>query len=1477
MKTNKSTNNKCLLNQAAAIGFRLAVLSVIVIRAALPVPAKAQSAYSNAVMNLNPVAYWPLQETVQPPRADVETNYGSLGPVANAYYASTNAVHGFTPGAIAGDTDPAVNFLGNNQSFAVVPTTDNRVSLPAGQPFTVECWTYPTGSQSFVSMICQTGPNNAGGNNASNNASGWSLNQNFAPYLGTGAGNNPPCWSFHVFNGVGFTGGAEAEISTNVPLNKWTYLVAEFDGTNCTLYANCDSSGMSYQIPITSGPLGPNGLPGSAFVPDTWDPIQFGCTRGLGANPFHGAVDEVAIYTNMLTFTQISNHFAAATNGLGGYSATILSDHPSMYWRMDAPKYTNPPVSSYPVAANYGLAGAKMTNFNTQGTTAVYQPGALPGVAGPSFPGFGDLTNACAFNGLVGAVDAGYNGLLDPTGVTNNFTVVAWFLANPMDNNGRYNCLGSHSDSSWKIQFKNGTTYGYKGASTQPTIAPTTFNVNDGNWHMIVLESSYTNGVATNVTISLDGGAAVSTAANPASIPGKPTLDAFIGCAPDYLDPTNGTFNTAEQYFAGRIAHVAYFTNALTTAQIQTLFYAGEASPVLKAQPLSATVDLNGAFTNSVTVAGAPPYFYQWYNGSSPLVNQTNSTLVLNPVQLSDLSTDYYVVVTNAYGAITSGVTSLTIVSNLMFAGQFPIAYTNPITLYGGTNDGGTNYLGSSPTFSIAAMGALPISYQWMAGDAVVDAGTNASITFTNCQMTSATNFCCILSNSYGTATSMVWSVSYLPAPTAPFPQAILAAQPVAYWRLNEPDDQEYDGNPGAICHDYQSANDGIYTNVYLSNETLAGGYSPTTDPTEQPALFGLYDYTSSFAGNIGTNIDFSAPAGSNAEFTVSVWANGVSLAQSGNVGLVTKGYFNGEEFTIDEGSSVVADGLQFAVRSAAGVIYSANSAIKLASDSNWHFVVGVCDEANSRLALYIDGNLAGSSTIPAGSGIINSTAVPLMIGSRSTSASTPGNNQFKGLLNEAAIFNYAVTPTQVTAFYGVTGVAPFFNSEPISSTNIDQGGVLMVSTSPDGSQPLSMQWYDSNAGNLPIPGQTNATLIISNISASDSYFLQLSNGYGTIDSSSVYASVFSGLPQLYTDVNNPFYAPVGGVATNSVTAYGSLPITYQWQFSNALGWVNLSDNSRITGSQSNALNIANVQGGDAGNYQVIISNSYGAISSSVATLEIPGVLPLTFAGNNANSWTANGNARFANGTVTLTDPSVGGNGSFFFQIPQYIGAFTASFTYQVGGNMAADGTTFCLQNDPRGITATGSAGGELGYTGIQPSVALELNIFNGNGVGGVGYSFNANGTIGPTVPPGSVVLNNGDPIDVTVNYYDGQLALTFTDSVSGVSFSTNLFVSDITQILGGTTAYIGFTGSYGGETSLQTVSNFKFVSIPPEAIQLKNDVTALVSWPGSVLGYYLQQSSDLTSTNWSYVTNASILTNGLNQTNLFYRLILQE
>jgi hypothetical protein len=116
-------------------------ISLMMIGAA---PAGAQSAYYNYVTGLNPapVAYWPLQETTAPPAAFMEANLGSLGSIANLYYASittsgTSPIRQVYPGAIVNEPSPAMLFAGSANAFGLVPTTDNRVSLPAGKAFTV--------------------------------------------------------------------------------------------------------------------------------------------------------------------------------------------------------------------------------------------------------------------------------------------------------------------------------------------------------------------------------------------------------------------------------------------------------------------------------------------------------------------------------------------------------------------------------------------------------------------------------------------------------------------------------------------------------------------------------------------------------------------------------------------------------------------------------------------------------------------------------------------------------------------------------------------------------------------------------------------------------------------------------------------------------------------------------------------------------------------------------------------------------------------------------------------------------------------------------------------------------------------------------------------------------------------------------------------------------------------------------------------
>jgi hypothetical protein len=178
--------------------------------------------------------------------------------------------------------------------------------------------------------------------------------------------------------------------------------------------------------------------------------------------------------------------------------------------------------------------------------------------------------------------------------------------------------------------------------------------------------------------------------------------------------------------------------------------------------------------------------------------------------------------------------------------------------------------------------------------------------------------------------------------------------------------------------------------------------------------------------------------------------------------------------------------------------------------------------------------------------------------------------------------------------------------------------------------------------------------------------------------------------------------------------------------------------------------------------------------------------------------------------TLTLTNNSNGEYGSWFSNHTYSITSFTASFDYQATGH--ADGIAFVLQDDPRGSSALGifaeDNGSGLGYVGISPSAAVELNFYVGHVQG---TNFATNGSTGTYNPTGNVHLDgNGDVIQVVLSYNGSVLTETLTDLNNGATYSTS-YMENLSAILHSGTAYVGFAAGTGDEASTQIVSNFSF------------------------------------------------------------------
>ena len=78
----------------------------------------------------------------------------------------------------------------------------------------------------------------------------------------------------------------------------------------------------------------------------------------------------------------------------------------------------------------------------------------------------------------------------------------------------------------------------------------------------------------------------------------------------------------------------------------------------------------------SVTAVGVPPLAYQWTSNGFVLSGQTGASLVLSNVTMAADDASYGVVVTNAYGSVTSSPVPISVIAEAPFIVQQPVPIT---------------------------------------------------------------------------------------------------------------------------------------------------------------------------------------------------------------------------------------------------------------------------------------------------------------------------------------------------------------------------------------------------------------------------------------------------------------------------------------------------------------------------------------------------------------------------------------------------------------------------------------------------------------------------------------------------------------------------------------------------------------------------------------------------------------------------------
>jgi hypothetical protein len=189
---------------------------------------------------------------------------------------------------------------------------------------------------------------------------------------------------------------------------------------------------------------------------------------------------------------------------------------------------------------------------------------------------------------------------------------------------------------------------------------------------------------------------------------------------------------------------------------------------------------------------------------------------------------------------------------------------------------------------------------------------------------------------------------------------------------------------------------------------------------------------------------------------------------------------------------------------------------------------------------------------------------------------------------------------------------------------------------------------------------------------------------------------------------------------------------------------------------------------------------------------------------------TLNGGAAVSGTRLRMTDGGPDEARSAFFSTPVAVTNFTNTFTFQ---DTDASGDGFCFVIEASGPTALGGGGGNLGYAGTSgalgnKSLCVGFDLYNNSAnreISNTGLFTNGASAANGAGSSTGLSFQSGDLFRVTMNYNGTTLAMQITDTVTKATFNKS-FTVDIPSLVGGNTAYVGFTGGDWRLTATQDI-----------------------------------------------------------------------
>ncbi len=601
------------------------------------------------------------------------------------------------------------------------------------------------------------------------------------------------------------------------------------------------------------------------------------------------------------------------------------------------------------------------------------------------------------------------------------------------------------------------------------------------------------------------------------------------------------------------------------------------AIPSIISSPQNQTVSAGATATFSVTATGSIPLSYQWFRGSSPIGGATSSTYSLSGTAIGDSGSSFTVVVTNAYGSITSSPAATLTVNAVASVGSVVISQ-----VYSGGSKTGATYIDdyvvlkniSASTVNISGwslqhdkLGVWQIPYAFTNGNPVLPPGGYYLI---QCYRDgSATIGTALPAADEVAPQTSTWNMSYA------------SADAVALVNSTVNVSNFLSGSAGAVSSASAAAAgivDLVGSSTSIGNNYLGSGVTPTASAT-----LAAIRKNSGCQNTPDNSLDFAtaAPNPLNSSSTPAPCATPATQFYQAS----DNGY----------GGDVGLENLIYDATSGTGPYYIWSSTDSSLSVSNWTLEgtmaeFPIANTPNSHYGITVTPGALITYYICAHTNAGPYAAQePLLIMTTSDFFffNGSGTNQ---PISAAGVFQF-IAPNS----------PPSISQQPVGVTNA-AGNALTLSVTASGSSPLAYQWYN---GVNPIGAATSATYGVNPATTNDSgnYTLVVTNAYGAVTSAVAVVLITNLPPTPPFIIIQPQAETItaGNSASFTVAAGGSQPLAYQWQRNGA----------PIGGATVASYNLTGATTSDSGStFAVVVTNAYGAVTSAVVTLTVNAAAP---------------------------------------------------------------------------------------------------------------------------------------------------------------------------------------------------------------------------------------------------------------------------